>query len=134
MAEHILVMRPIGLWFFRPDRPLKPWLAVARLHGLDPDKTVYAKQNPGAVDAGVFHNDVISVGNKNILLCHAEAFCDFDSVATELKNKFAQHCGGDLVLIEVRREQISLTEAVESGLRTLSTLNYWKKVATPSTR
>jgi succinylarginine dihydrolase len=50
--------------------------AVARLHGLDPTATVFAQQNPEAVDAGVFHNDVICVGNLNVLLCHERAFAD----------------------------------------------------------
>lgn len=54
MAEHILVMRPIGLWFFRPDRPLKPWLAVARLHGLDPDKTVQRNRTRKLLTQGSF--------------------------------------------------------------------------------
>ena len=36
--------------------------AIARRHGLDAERTVFAQQNPEAIDAGVFHNDVIAVG------------------------------------------------------------------------
>jgi succinylarginine dihydrolase len=90
--------------------------AVARLHKLDPEKTVFARQNPEAIDAGVFHNDVISVGNRNVLFFHSQAFCNSDSVIFELKEKFARCCDDVLVTIEVRPEQISLTEAVEAYL------------------
>ena len=37
--------------------------AIARRHGLDPARTVFAQQHPDAIDAGVFHNDVIAVGD-----------------------------------------------------------------------
>ena len=90
--------------------------AVARLHKLDPEKTVFARQNPEAIDAGVFHNDVISVGNRNVLFFHSQAFCNSDSVIFELKEKFARCCDDVLVTIEVRPEQMSLTEAVEAYL------------------
>ncbi|HBO11600.1 MAG TPA: succinylarginine dihydrolase, partial [Halieaceae bacterium] len=41
--------------------------AVARAHGLDPARVVYARQNPVAIDAGAFHNDVVSVANRHVL-------------------------------------------------------------------
>ena len=41
--------------------------AVARLHGLSDDGVVYAQQNPAVIDQGVFHNDVIAVGNGEVL-------------------------------------------------------------------
>ena len=48
--------------------------AVARQNQLDPARTLFIRQNPAAIDAGVFHNDVICVGNRNVLLFHEEAF------------------------------------------------------------
>jgi succinylarginine dihydrolase len=50
--------------------------AVARLHGLDAHRTVFAAQNPDVIDQGVFHNDVIAVGNGNVLFYHEQAFYD----------------------------------------------------------
>ena len=50
--------------------------AVARLHGLSDDGIVYIQQNPDIIDQGVFHNDVISVGNQNVLFYHQQAFFD----------------------------------------------------------
>jgi succinylarginine dihydrolase len=48
--------------------------AVARRHGLAPDRVIYAQQRPQAIDAGVFHNDVIAVGQGHVLFCHARAY------------------------------------------------------------
>ena len=42
--------------------------AIARRHQLYPDHVVFTSQNPSAINAGVFHNDVISIGNQNLLL------------------------------------------------------------------
>ena len=44
--------------------------AIARRHGLAAARTVFAQQQPDAIDAGVFHNDVIAVGNGTVLFCH----------------------------------------------------------------
>lgn len=90
--------------------------AVARLHRLDPARTVFAQQNPAAVDAGVFHNDVISLGNENVLLYHAEAFCDADRVIGELSQRYAALGRGELVTIKVDAAEVPLSEAVGSYL------------------
>ncbi|MEO6748707.1 MAG: N-succinylarginine dihydrolase [Casimicrobiaceae bacterium] len=59
--------------------------AIARLHRLDPARTVFAQQNPAVVDRGVFHNDVIAVGAGNVLLCHAQAYVDQPAVLDHLR-------------------------------------------------
>ncbi len=51
---------------FPARQTLEASAAIARLHLLDPAATVFLTQNPAAVDAGVFHSDVISVGNQNV--------------------------------------------------------------------
>jgi succinylarginine dihydrolase len=48
--------------------------AIARLHQLNPDYTVFAQQDPAAIDRGVFHNDVIAVSNRHVLFHHQHAF------------------------------------------------------------
>lgn len=48
--------------------------AIARLHRLNPEYTVFAQQDPAAIDHGVFHNDVISVSNRHVLFHHQHAF------------------------------------------------------------
>jgi succinylarginine dihydrolase len=54
--------------------------AVARRHGLVPARVGFAQQNPDAIDAGVFHNDVIAVGHRDVLFCHERAFVDVEGV------------------------------------------------------
>ncbi|WP_273427991.1 N-succinylarginine dihydrolase [Chitinibacter tainanensis] len=86
--------------------------AVARRHGLTAAGTVFAQQNPAVIDAGVFHNDVISVGNQQVLFTHQDAFWDSASVYAELRAK----CGPDFQIIEVPRSAVSVAEAVKSYL------------------
>ena len=63
--------------------------AVARLHGLDAARTVFASQNPDVIDQGVFHNDVIAVGNGNVLFYHEQAFADEAAVLDQLRAAMA---------------------------------------------
>ncbi|HEY2816745.1 MAG TPA: N-succinylarginine dihydrolase, partial [Casimicrobiaceae bacterium] len=59
--------------------------AIARRHGLDPARAMFVQQSPAAIDAGVFHNDVIAVGSGNVLFCHEHAFVDQPRVLEELR-------------------------------------------------
>ncbi|MGF1702045.1 N-succinylarginine dihydrolase [Photobacterium makurazakiensis] len=86
--------------------------AVARLHQLDKDKLVIAQQNPAVIDQGVFHNDVIAVGNKNILFCHEQAFLNQHAVYDELSLKM----GGGFKVIEVPSSAVSVDDAITSYL------------------
>ncbi|WP_288841449.1 N-succinylarginine dihydrolase [uncultured Deefgea sp.] len=86
--------------------------AVIRRHGLAASHTVLAQQNPAVIDAGVFHNDVIAVGNQNVLFCHQDAFLAAEQVYAELTAKMA----GQLHIIEVPRNVVSVADAVKSYL------------------
>jgi succinylarginine dihydrolase len=86
--------------------------AVARRHGLDPARTVFAQQNPEVIDRGVFHNDVIAVGNRNVMLYHERAFLDGEGVLEEIRKQF----GSPMWFLKVRDIQVSVEEAVESYL------------------
>jgi succinylarginine dihydrolase len=101
---------------FPARQTLEASSAIARLHRLDPSKTVFARQNPAAVDAGVFHNDVISVGNGNVFLYHSQTFADTESVISKLRSTFRDSCHGELVAIEVSPHQVSVSEAVGTYL------------------
>jgi len=59
--------------------------AVARRHGLDMKRCVFAQQNPEAIDAGAFHNDVVCVGTGRVLVYHARAFADNVGVLKQLR-------------------------------------------------
>ena len=87
--------------------------AVARLHGLRPERVVFAQQNPDAIDAGVFHNDVIAVGNRNVLFFHEHAFADTDATLAALRAALKPT---ELIEIMVPASTIPLERAVSSYL------------------
>lgn len=89
--------------------------AVAHRHGLADDATVFAQQNPDAIDAGVFHNDVIAVGNRSTLFCHQRAFVDQPAVYDALRAKLAAR-GAPFDVIEVPDAQVSVADAVSTYL------------------
>ncbi|MCI0912650.1 N-succinylarginine dihydrolase [Pseudomonas putida] len=89
--------------------------AVARLHGLSDDGVVYAQQNPSVIDQGVFHNDVISVGNGEVLFYHEDAFLETDAVLGQLQAKLASK-GGNFQAIRVPRAAVAVEDAVRSYL------------------
>jgi succinylarginine dihydrolase len=86
--------------------------AVARLLRLDPNQCVHARQHPDAIDAGVFHNDVICVGHESVLLFHEQAFVGLEDVLSELRNV----AGEALKLVKVAASILPLSEAVGSYL------------------
>jgi len=89
--------------------------AVVRLHGLRDDGVVYAQQNPAVIDQGVFHNDVISVGNGEVLFYHEDAFLETEAVLGQLQAKLA-HKGGNFQAIRVPRAAVAVDDAVRSYL------------------
>lgn len=89
--------------------------AVARLHGLDPARCVYVQQNPDVIDQGVFHNDVIAVGNGNVLFYHEQAFADEQGALASIRAAM-QGVGAELVAIRVPTAEVSVADAVSSYL------------------
>ncbi|MEO7761026.1 MAG: N-succinylarginine dihydrolase [Casimicrobiaceae bacterium] len=87
--------------------------AVARLHGLRLERCVFAQQNPDAIDAGVFHNDVIAVGNRNVLFFHELAFADRDATLAAMRQALAPT---ELIAIMVPAARVSLASAVSTYL------------------
>lgn len=90
--------------------------AIVRRHGLNPSATVIAQQHPAAIDAGVFHNDVISVGHRGFLLVHELAYVNCPKVLDELRQKFKFVTGEELIITLVGEEQLTLQNAVRSYL------------------
>ncbi|PYD87049.1 N-succinylarginine dihydrolase [Pseudomonas syringae pv. pisi] len=89
--------------------------AIARLHGLDPARTVFAAQNPDVIDQGVFHNDVISVGNGNVLFYHEQAFADEEGALDALRRALAG-VDTELQAVRVASGQVPVADAVASYL------------------
>lgn len=94
---------------FPARQTLEASQAIARLHQLDPAYTVYIQQNPAVIEQGVFHNDVIAVGNKNVHFYHEEAFLNTAQMRQALNEKIAE-----MIFIEVPSEQVSVAEAIKT--------------------
>jgi len=86
--------------------------AIARRHGLDAARVVHAQQNPAAIDAGVFHNDVIAVGSGTVLLCHERAYVDTPHVLAAL----AHAVGPAFAPLVVTEAELPVADAVATYL------------------
>ena len=84
--------------------------AIAALHRLPEERLVLAQQHPAAIDAGVFHNDVIAMSNGAVMIYHELTFLDEDSVLEELKRKAAF----PLTLIRLGNDVLPIGDAVAS--------------------
>jgi succinylarginine dihydrolase len=100
---------------FPARQTLEASQAVARLHGLLPGHALFIPQNPDAIDQGVFHNDVISVGNANVLFYHEQAFLDEKKTLTRLAHAMEQ-IGAVLQPVRVAANEVPLVDAVSSYL------------------
>jgi succinylarginine dihydrolase len=84
---------------------------VARRHGLDPARELFIEQNPDAIAAGAFHNDVVAVANERVLLTHEQAFADPETACAAIREKFPE-----VEIVIVPSSAVSLAEAVRSYL------------------
>ena len=105
---------------FPARQTLEASQAIARLHGLRNNMTVFAQQNPDVIDQGVFHNDVIAVGNKNVLFYHEQAFLNTAQVKQEISTCFADE---PFHFIEVPTSAVSVNDAVKSYLFNTQLIN-----------
>jgi succinylarginine dihydrolase len=85
--------------------------SVARLHGLDPERTVLARQSDEAIAAGAFHNDVVAVANESVLFAHEQAFADRHGLYAILREKLPE-----IAIVEVPTSAVSLADAIASYL------------------
>ena len=85
--------------------------AVARLHGLAPERTVFIEQNPAAIEAGAFHNDVVAVANEDVVFAHELAFADRQGAYDAMRKAFPA-----LQVVEVPDSAVSLAEAIKTYL------------------
>ena len=85
--------------------------AVARLHGLDPARTLFVAQSAAALSAGAFHNDVVAVAHGRILFAHEQAFADRDAFYADLRRLLPS-----VEIVEVPAAVVSLADAIRSYL------------------
>jgi len=84
---------------------------VVRGSGLAEQDVVFARQLPAAIDAGVFHNDVIAVGHDDLMLCHEQAFVDQEGVIQGLRR-----LRPELRVAQISADAVDLRAAVRSYL------------------
>jgi succinylarginine dihydrolase len=85
--------------------------SVARLHGLDPARTLFVQQSEAAIAAGAFHNDVVAVANERVLFAHERAFADRDGFYADLRRLLPE-----VEIVEVPDALVPLGDAITSYL------------------
>ena len=85
--------------------------AIARLHLLDPEQTIFAEQSEEAIAAGAFHNDVVAVANEHVLFAHEHAFAHKEALIDACRKRVP-----GFEYVEVRDSEVPLGDAVRSYL------------------
>ncbi|HEX8840341.1 MAG TPA: N-succinylarginine dihydrolase [Sphingomicrobium sp.] len=85
--------------------------AIARLHGLDADRVIFAEQSEEAIAAGAFHNDVVAVANERVLFAHEQAFADKGTLLAALEARVP-----GFEYVEVPAAEVPLGDAIRSYL------------------
>jgi succinylarginine dihydrolase len=84
---------------------------VARLHRLDPERTLFVQQSEEAIAAGAFHNDVVAVANGRVLFAHEQAFAEKERFYDDLRRLLPE-----IEIVEVPAARVSLADAIASYL------------------
>ena len=118
-AEHGAQGRHIFVYGLDAHNPIptKRYPARQHLEGcqrlLAPVKaeSMYMRQHPDAIDAGVFHHDVIGMNTTNLMISHETAFADKPAFLSGLK-KLSDNIS--LNYIEISDEELPIEDAVRS--------------------
>jgi succinylarginine dihydrolase len=76
------------------------------------NNAVFAQQSAESIDAGVFHHDVIGVGNKNLYFYHEKALAEEAETIAKLQDAFV----GKLNFLCVKESEVPMDVAVETYL------------------
>lgn len=85
--------------------------AIVRQHGIR--RALHVQQNPEAIDAGAFHNDVVAVANRHVFLYHEQAFAEPDALEAALRRAAPEI---DFAFLRIPAARLSLGDAVKSYL------------------
>ena len=95
---------------YRQDRQASE--AIARRHGIEPSRIVIAQQHPEAIQAGVFHHDVIGLSHNALCLVHEKAFAHQDHVLEAIQDAYPGST--PLTIRVITSEELSLEDAVKT--------------------
>ena len=84
---------------------------IERRHGLDPARVLFIEQNPAAIAAGAFHNDVVAVANERVLFAHEQAFADPAGTYAAIREALPE-----AEIVVVPAASVSLADAIASYL------------------
>lgn len=96
---------------FPARQALRAAQAIARRHQLAPAHTLFLQQANKAIEAGAFHNDVVSVANGTVLFAHEDTFEHREAAHAALRTSLP-----GLQIIEVTNAQVPLADAIKSYL------------------
>lgn len=97
---------------FPARQTLEASAALARLHRVPAERCVLAQQHPETIDQGVFHNDVISVGHRDVFFYHERAFAEGEAPVLELAEKYERLTGRRLRRVRATDEDLTVSDAV----------------------
>ncbi len=100
---------------FEGRQALEASQAIARQHRLNPAQTVFARQSQKAIDAGAFHNDVVSVTNGRVLFYHQHSFENTAQCFADIR-RACETLGFEPDFVEVSADAVSLEDAISSYL------------------
>ena len=83
---------------------------------LNRDDCGFVQQMPRAIDAGVFHNDVIAMSNGNMMIYHEHAFENSEHVVGMIREKFISKAAEPFIGLPVTESELPLEEAVRTYL------------------
>ena len=89
---------------------------VASCLRLNQRDCVFVQQTPQAINAGVFHNDVIAMSNRNMLIYHELAFENSARVVETIGQRFREKTGERLEDHCISDADLRLEEAVQTYL------------------
>lgn len=82
---------------------------ISESHGHDSAAVLFARQSNTAIEAGAFHNDVVSVANQTVLFTHSTAFDEPAELYSTLDARNIQ-------VVEVSESAVPLADAISSYL------------------
>jgi succinylarginine dihydrolase len=84
--------------------------ALARLHQLFSESTLFPQQHPAGIDAGAFHTDVLAVGHETFMMVHEFAFVDWPVWERRLR----EWLGEELTVERVSNHDLPVDDAVRA--------------------
>ncbi len=91
-------------------------IQISQLLRLPREHCVFVSQSVDAIDAGVFHNDVIATSHENLLIVHEDAFELMEEAIQSIRECYWQCTNNELVIALVGRDRLPLEDAVQSYL------------------